>query len=109
MLPAQNCCEIWPKSRIYVRDNARKAKRIPGKEEFYETLRYYSRQLEVTGVDVRLGVYADVAALTAASGPSEGADGGGDGGGFDQIILACLAVFCYILLLGVFIVSALAL
>ncbi|WP_417608589.1 FAD-dependent oxidoreductase [Parasphingorhabdus sp.] len=30
------------------------AKRIPGKEEFYETLRYYGRMLEVLGVDLRL-------------------------------------------------------
>ena len=30
------------------------AKQIPGKEEFYETLRYYNKQLELTGVDVRL-------------------------------------------------------
>ena len=31
------------------------AKRVPGKEEFSETLRYFSKQLELTGVDVRLG------------------------------------------------------
>jgi 2,4-dienoyl-CoA reductase (NADPH2) len=31
------------------------AMRIPGKEEFAETIRYYQRQLELTGVDVRLG------------------------------------------------------
>ncbi len=30
------------------------AKRIPGKEEFHETLRYYRRQLELGGVDLRL-------------------------------------------------------
>lgn len=30
------------------------AKVIPGKEEFYETLRYYRRQLELTGVGVQL-------------------------------------------------------
>jgi 2,4-dienoyl-CoA reductase (NADPH2) len=30
------------------------AKRIPGKQEFYETLRYFGRQLELSGVDVRL-------------------------------------------------------
>jgi 2,4-dienoyl-CoA reductase (NADPH2) len=39
------------------------AKRIPGKEEFYEALKYYGRQLELKGVDVRLGVRADVDAL----------------------------------------------
>ncbi|PCI32930.1 MAG: NADPH-dependent 2,4-dienoyl-CoA reductase [Alphaproteobacteria bacterium] len=30
------------------------AKRIPGKEEFSETLRYYSRQIELTGVTLHL-------------------------------------------------------
>jgi 2,4-dienoyl-CoA reductase (NADPH2) len=30
------------------------AKQIPGKEEFFETLRYYSRQLELKGVKVEL-------------------------------------------------------
>jgi len=32
----------------------RLAMRVPGKEEFAETLRYYARRLEVLGVDVRL-------------------------------------------------------
>ena len=31
------------------------AKQIPGKEEFYETLRYFRRMLELTGVELRLG------------------------------------------------------
>jgi 2,4-dienoyl-CoA reductase (NADPH2) len=31
------------------------AMRIPGKEEFAETIRYYQRQLGLTGVEVRLG------------------------------------------------------
>ena len=31
------------------------AKKIPGKEEFYETLRYYRKQLELLDVDLRLG------------------------------------------------------
>jgi len=39
------------------------AKRIPGKEEFRETLRYYRRQLDLSGVDLRLGVEADAAML----------------------------------------------
>lgn len=30
------------------------AKRIPGKEEFYETLRYFSRMIEIHGIDLRL-------------------------------------------------------
>ncbi len=33
----------------------RYAMRVPGKEEFAETLRYYTRRFEVLGVDVRLG------------------------------------------------------
>ena len=36
------------------------AARIPGKEEFVETLRYYTRMLEVRGVTVHLGRRADV-------------------------------------------------
>ncbi|WP_276642105.1 NADPH-dependent 2,4-dienoyl-CoA reductase [Siccibacter turicensis] len=49
------------------------AKQIPGKEEFYETLRYYRRMIEVTGVTLRLGN------LVSAS----------DLAGFDETILAC--------------------
>ncbi len=30
------------------------AKTVPGKEEFYETLRYYKRQIELTGVQLKL-------------------------------------------------------
>lgn len=30
------------------------AKRIPGKEEFYETIRYFNRQIELTGVNLHL-------------------------------------------------------
>ena len=48
------------------------AKRIPGKEEFYETLRYFARQLELHGVEQRLGTRADAAALS----------------GFDHVVLA---------------------
>ncbi|MDQ1094336.1 2,4-dienoyl-CoA reductase (NADPH2) [Xanthomonas sacchari] len=39
------------------------AKRIPGKEEFHETLRYFRHQLEATGVDLRLHTTADAALL----------------------------------------------
>ena len=31
------------------------ARKIPGKQEFDETLRYFNRQIELTGVDLRLG------------------------------------------------------
>ena len=48
------------------------ARRIPGKEEFDETLRYYGRELEATGVDVRVGTAADPAMLA----------------GFDVVVLA---------------------
>ena len=50
------------------------AKRVPGKEEFFETLRYFKRKLETTGVDVRLNTRVSVDDLVA--------------GGFDEIILA---------------------
>jgi len=50
------------------------AKRVPGKEEFFETLRYFKRKLETTGVDVRLNTRVSVDDLVA--------------GGFDDIILA---------------------
>jgi 2,4-dienoyl-CoA reductase (NADPH2) len=50
------------------------AKRIPGKEEFHETLRYYRRELELTGVDVRLGRAATADELAA--------------GAFDEVVLA---------------------
>ena len=39
------------------------ARRVPGKEEFDETLRYFRRRLQVTGVNVHLGVRADVPLL----------------------------------------------
>ena len=41
------------------------AKRIPGKEEFAETLRYFSNRLRELGVAVHLGERADAAALQA--------------------------------------------
>lgn len=49
------------------------AKQIPGKAEFYETLRYYHRQLERLGVTLRLNTQATTADLL----------------GFDEVILAC--------------------
>ena len=39
------------------------AKQIPGKEEFYETLRYYSRRIEVTGVKLHLNTRVDAEML----------------------------------------------
>ena len=50
------------------------AKRVPGKEEFFETLRYFKSKLQSTGVDVRLNTRVSAADLLA--------------GGFDEIILA---------------------
>ena len=50
----------------------RLAMAVPGKEEFAETLRYFSRRLEVLGVDVRLSTYAAVADLA----------------GFDDVVVA---------------------
>jgi 2,4-dienoyl-CoA reductase (NADPH2) len=39
------------------------AKKIPGKEEFHETLRYFRHRIEDTGVQLRLSTTADAAAL----------------------------------------------
>ncbi|MCQ4272224.1 NADPH-dependent 2,4-dienoyl-CoA reductase [Pseudomonas kuykendallii] len=50
------------------------AKRVPGKEEFFETLRYFKRKLEISGVDLRLNARVGVEELVA--------------GGYDEIILA---------------------
>lgn len=41
------------------------AKRIPGKEEFNETLRYFRRRIELTGVKLRLSTRADTLMLAA--------------------------------------------
>lgn len=48
------------------------ARRIPGKEEFSETLRYYTRMLDKHGVDVRLRTRASADELA----------------GFDEVVLA---------------------
>jgi 2,4-dienoyl-CoA reductase (NADPH2) len=50
------------------------AKRIPGKEEFHETLRYFARRLEITGVALRLGTRVDAGQLVR--------------GGYDEIVIA---------------------
>ncbi len=41
----------------------RLAMAVPGKEDFTDTIRYFTRRLEVLGVDVRLGTRASVADL----------------------------------------------
>jgi 2,4-dienoyl-CoA reductase (NADPH2) len=43
----------------------RLAMAVPGKEDFADTLRYYTRRLEVLGVEVRLGTEATAADLAA--------------------------------------------
>ncbi|MET2714061.1 FAD-dependent oxidoreductase, partial [Klebsiella pneumoniae] len=50
------------------------AKRVPGKEEFHETLRYYRNKLESTGVELHLNRRVGVDDLVA--------------GGYDEIVLA---------------------
>lgn len=42
------------------------AKQIPGKEEFYETLRYYSERIKDTGVTLKLGQEQSADGLAAA-------------------------------------------
>ncbi|WP_073952673.1 oxidoreductase [Streptomyces kebangsaanensis] len=48
------------------------ARRVPGKQEFDETLRYFRHQLDAHGVDVRLDTRVDA----------------GDLGGYDEIVVA---------------------
>ena len=50
------------------------AKRVPGKEEFYETLRYYAKMIEKHCVDLRLNTEASADVLNA--------------GGFDHVTVA---------------------
>lgn len=50
------------------------ARRIPGKEEFAETIRYFTRQLELAGVAVHLSAAVSVESLV--------------GGGWDDVVLA---------------------
>lgn len=50
------------------------AKRIPGKEEFHETIRYYGRQLELLDVRVKLATRVGAAELGH--------------GGYDEVVLA---------------------
>ncbi|MET9802256.1 NADPH-dependent 2,4-dienoyl-CoA reductase [Streptomyces sp. NPDC006368] len=48
------------------------AKRVPGKEEFNETLRYFRTQLDLRGVDVKLGTRATAELLS----------------GYDEVVIA---------------------
>ena len=50
------------------------AKQIPGKEEFYETLRYYNRMIEIHGVDLKLSQRVSAADLNDSE--------------FDEVIIA---------------------
>ena len=50
------------------------AKQIPGKEEFFETIRYFSRRLEVLNVGVSLGKRVDLETIQA--------------GNFDEVVIA---------------------
>jgi 2,4-dienoyl-CoA reductase (NADPH2) len=52
----------------------RLARRIPGKEEFAETLRYFGRQIELLGVELVLGHLAGTGDLVGA--------------GYDEVVLA---------------------
>ncbi len=50
------------------------AKQVPGKEEFYETLRFFDRQIELTGVKLQLNQRVSAQQLASA--------------GFTQVVLA---------------------
>jgi 2,4-dienoyl-CoA reductase (NADPH2) len=49
------------------------AKQIPGKEEFYETIRYFKKQIELTGVELKLNTRVSVDDLKS---------------GYDEVFLA---------------------
>lgn len=50
------------------------AKQVPGKEEFFETIRYFRRMVDVHGVQLRLNTRVDTEQLKA--------------GGYDEVVLA---------------------
>jgi 2,4-dienoyl-CoA reductase (NADPH2) len=50
------------------------AKQIPGKEEFHETIRYFGRQIELRGIELRLNTPATADGLLAE--------------GFDEVVLS---------------------
>ncbi|MBQ0790207.1 MAG: NADPH-dependent 2,4-dienoyl-CoA reductase, partial [Cycloclasticus sp.] len=50
------------------------AKQVPGKEEFFETIRYFGKQIELTGVNLKLNSPVTAADLNA--------------GDFDEVVLA---------------------
>ena len=50
------------------------AKLVPGKEEFYETVRYYNKMIEKLGIELRLNTRADADMLSEA--------------GFDHVVVA---------------------
>ncbi|WP_196138128.1 NADPH-dependent 2,4-dienoyl-CoA reductase [Aliikangiella sp. G2MR2-5] len=50
------------------------ANQVPGKEEFFETLRYFAKRIEDTGVEVKLNQKVDLALLSSAE--------------FDEVIIA---------------------
>ena len=50
------------------------AKQVPGKEEFFETIRYFAKQIELSNIDLRLNTKVTAADLNA--------------GDFDEVVLA---------------------
>ena len=52
----------------------RYAREVPGKEDFHDTLRYFARRIELTGVDLKLNTVADAARLA--------------GDGFDAFVIS---------------------
>jgi 2,4-dienoyl-CoA reductase (NADPH2) len=50
------------------------AKQVPGKEEFHETIRYYSRMIEILGIDLQLNTRVDADSLRVQ--------------GWDEIVIA---------------------
>jgi len=76
---AKTCAERGHKVTLFDADSEiggqfNIAKQVPGKEEFYETIRYFGAQLQLLGVDVRLNTKVDAMLLNK--------------GGFDEVVMA---------------------
>ncbi len=76
---AKTCAERGHKVTLFDADSElggqfNIAKQVPGKEEFYETIRYFSVQLALLGVDIQLNTKVDIDILHK--------------GDFDEVILA---------------------
>jgi 2,4-dienoyl-CoA reductase (NADPH2) len=72
---AQRCHKVTLfEARDHIGGQFNYAARIPGKEEFHETIRYFTKMIEVHNVDLRLSTWVDAEQLKAEN--------------FDEIVIA---------------------